>query len=1739
MYSLSNPSAHATSGFRTLPLLLAILALTPAGCGDDERLYRQEGVCDEFDAEECACAYGTGYRYCRADQTGFGECVCAVEKVVVGEQVAQIDEEAGSDVDLSGERGLSAPLHGNEALANLQVGDHVLSWELGLMGRVTAVTVEDGRVLVETEECALTDVFEELDISYDRPINLPAHMPEEMREQLRTNRDELPGPGDTRMRRIGPALIGGSVEGETEPVAGLDLSFEGEFNFDVDIEPESHLLFQPDLFARLKIKAFKLQHFAVYAELELDVLLALRARLEASLEATAELDIIELAVYLATGQEDFVTRIPLGAGLEMEFWALVGVTVGIDGFVEAVPYFAAGGIGYVGAVFSRDWDDDTWDGAPTIIAEGRETWPEAEWQTLGYQDFSAEAGISEFSWGAHGFIEGYLRPKYALTFLRCGGPTFDVQPFIRFDAWVGEKNKLEAAGGVRGHAGGKIELLGTATLWEDSWQVFEKKWIIWEYSWMLCGDGIRSTECYDLECDTCPGSGCGGKPEECDAGLVGLFPGQGFGDEYGDEKPCIPAGQTGACTCGKGWIPVTGDEWWWPPEIEDDYQWGERHNWCKPSCGDGVHQPEEGEVCDDGNTRDDDHCSNDCQTSWCICGDGRVDTHNGCWEVCDDGNTESGDGCRFDCISDETCGNGINDSHVGEECDDGNDDECDDCYSDCTRPVYRCGDGHKCGNEECDDGNLNPCDGCNSNCTLETGCGDGYKCGDEECDDGNTEPGDGCAGDCRIERCGDGVTQPWRGEECDDGNNEGCDGCHHDCRLDTGCGDGVPCLDQGEQCDDGNSEDCDSCHNDCTLDLGCGDGHICGAEECDNGNWNGHCSDCDVQCHSQTPRCGDGHTCYNLDEECDDGNLDDCDACHNDCTENLSPRCGDGYVCGTEVCDDGNNDHCDGCRGDCAAQETGCGDGFTCAPEVCDDGGTEDGDGCSANCLSNETCGNGVTDTAVGEVCDDGNRLAGDGCNANCNGREECGDGILDLAAGEGCEDTTTDGIDLGCSLMFPDCLAPCEACIGRCGDGQQTPTEACEVSPDPIDIGCTAALAVCNADCSACEPDCTANTCGDGVTCPGEACDNGGLCSVSGHPCTSKDLSGCDDPVSETCVPQDGDGCSADCLSDETCGNGVTDTTVGEVCDDRNRLDGDGCSNDCRSDETCGNGIWDTLAGEACEDTSASGADAGCTNPLFPNCVPGCAGCAEHRCGDGIHGPDEACDDGDQDSCTTACSADCQHVDVSPTPICGNGVLDCGEACDEGDTDDCDGCRGDCLVIEFGCGDGATCDLEACDDGNNEDCDGCRGNCSAVETGCGDTFVCGVEVCDDGNQDDCVGWCAADCSALRDAPVCGDDLIDDVCGETCEDTDPGNATADAGCSDPAFPHCNPADCQTCQADVCGDAITGPTEVCDNGGFCNWTENPCTPADMSRCTDPRDTSCVPRGNDGCSADCQSDETCGNGITDAAAGEVCDDGGLCSVSGHPCTSVDLSGCDDPATETCVPQGGDGCSADCRSDESCGNGVLDPGETCDDGNQDDCLGNCAADCLSFHPVCGDGTPECSEVCDDGDQDSCTTACSADCRHANVSATPNCGNGIIDCGEVCDDGNTEPCFGTCAADCSRRAEVCGDTIRECGEACDDGDTESGDGCSADCWSDETCGNGFFDPAAGEACDDGNQQDCVGDCSADCTHTQAFPISCGDGVVECWETCEDTDPTNATVDAGCTADTPNCVSVCSACSP
>ncbi len=97
--------------------------------------------------------------------------------------------------------------------------------------------------------------------------------------------------------------------------------------------------------------------------------------------------------------------------------------------------------------------------------------------------------------------------------------------------------------------------------------------------------------------------------------------------------------------------------------------------------------------------------------------------------------------------------------------------------------------------------------------------------------------------------------------------------------------------------------------------------------------------------------------------------------------------------------------------------------------------------------------------------------------------------------------------------------------------------------------------------------------------------------------------------------------------------------------------------------------------------------------------------------------------------------------------------------------------------------------------------------------------------------------------------------------------------------------------------------------------------------------------------------------------------------------------------------------------------CGNGVLDSGEECDDGeaNSDDVPDACRTHCR--HHRCGDGVLDSDEVCDDGDANGNV----ADACRLVTCELPTCGDGVVDTGEVCDDGN-ELWGDTCFA-CSER--------------------------------------------------------------------------------------------------------------------
>lgn len=116
-------------------------------------------------------------------------------------------------------------------------------------------------------------------------------------------------------------------------------------------------------------------------------------------------------------------------------------------------------------------------------------------------------------------------------------------------------------------------------------------------------------------------------------------------------------------------------------------------------------------------------------------------------------------------------------------------------------------------------------------------------------------------------------------------------------------------------------------------------------------------------------------------------------------------------------------------------------------------------------------------------------------------------------------------------------------------------------------------------------------------VPCGDLQCPVGNVCTPGGC-ATEENAYACD------AVP-DGDACTTDAREPGSCrggacqpvvcGNGVREP--GEACDDANLDGGDGCSATCASDETCGNGVIDTGLGEQCDTGLAGLSSDGCSS--------------------------------------------------------------------------------------------------------------------------------------------------------------------------------------------------------------------------------------------------------------------------------------------------------------------------------------------------------------------------------------------------------------------------------------------------------------------------------------------------------------------------------------------------------------
>jgi hypothetical protein len=479
-------------------------------------------------------------------------------------------------------------------------------------------------------------------------------------------------------------------------------------------------------------------------------------------------------------------------------------------------------------------------------------------------------------------------------------------------------------------------------------------------------------------------------------------------------------------------------------------------------------------------------------------------------------------------------------------------------------------------------------------------------------------------------------------------------------------------------------------------------------------------------------------------------------------------------------------------------------------------------------------------------------------------------------------------------------------------------------------------------------------------------------------------------------------------------CGDGVLN--AGEICDTRIPAGQFGaCPTYCNDGNPC---TEDLLIGSGCNTACSSAMITsyidydGCCPPggnsaLDKDCAASCGNGvldAGEKCDTGIPsshwgGCPSNCDDGDP--CTTdslngsGCQVVCSYSG-SCQDRCGNGVVDWDEWCD----------------IAVATGAPGACP-STCNDGDS--CTDDQLNGFACKAYCTHSYSCGNR-CGNGVWD----W-DEDCDIAIAAGSWGS------CVTSCNDSDPctTDSLQGSGCQVYCI-HQN-----TCPTERCGNGVVDWDEDCDialpagSSGACPFNCNDGIP-----CTDD-----AMQGS-GCHVWCThintcSEEVCGNGVVDP--GEWCDVNiapgapGACPVScfdDEPCTRDEVSGTGCLArcihliisqpfpADGCCPPGANGANdSDCS--QTCGNGVKEPGETCDPG----ILAGpdaCAIDCDDHFPCTVDYIAG--------------EACRPSCVHLPATGNPVikdgcCPTGLsslqdADCLKACGPDDSADCVDACQA-------------------------------------------------------------------------------------------------------------------------
>lgn len=702
---------------------------------------------------------------------------------------------------------------------------------------------------------------------------------------------------------------------------------------------------------------------------------------------------------------------------------------------------------------------------------------------------------------------------------------------------------------------------------------------------------------------------------------------------------------------------------------------------------------------------------------------------------------------------------------------------------------------------------------------------------------------------------------------------------------------------------------------------------------------------------------------------------------------------------------------------------------------------------CSPICGEN-TCSCGV-DCGTPPASEVSGSTCGDGVDNDCDGPSDCGD--PDCATDplcSGCGNGTCDTGENSCNCPADCGLPPPEGFGPTCIDGIDND---CDTFIDCADPGCAG------------NPACL---CGDGTCAPPE---NPCTCAPDCGPPVVSEIGLCGDGIDNDC---DGpiDCADTDCVGNPLCmcGDGICSGPVENPCN---------CPGDC--------GPVAIVETGRCAD----GIDNDCDGPI--DCAdPDCATDPACGCGDGVCAPPE-------NPCS--CPADCGPPAISEAGLCADGIdNDCDGLTDCADMDCAAtpvcGCgNGTCAPPESPCTCGIDCGPVAfsevpgttCGDGIDNDCDGpvdCADPDCATDPNC----LCGDTVCLPGEICTCPADCGPPAASETPGTNCTDGLDNDCdaridCADLDCAADPDCLCGDGSCSSGEDP-CNcPADCGAPSGEVAGANCTdmidndcdGLTD-CADPGCTNDPTCPCCYGDVNNDGDIDQNDILIVGN---CVDCsgpqiaECDVNC-DGMIDLLdfGDELCllyfPPDQCCALPHGACTDTNLAqGCVEvpedvctllngdyqgdgvdcpPGTGDCNGNGiGDGCEAQCTSDQDC-----DDMDVC---TCNKCLcGVCTSQPIQYGDVNCDCIPP--------NLDDILCVLQGFSNYASCPASdihPPCtGQGVINIDDILAVlqafAGTNPCFGLCNVACPTGACCDGSscTITTSYTCIDGGDVFQGDG-------------------------------------------------------------------------------------------